>query len=81
MMKPDTTRVEDTGENEQTCLKYCRACPSYRQNSLERYPPGALFCARGTSAATVRKEGGCFCPACELFARHSLVIGHFCARR
>ena len=81
MMKPDTTRVEDSDANEQTCMKYCGSCPNYRQNSLNRYEPAWLFCSRGTSAAPRMKEATCFCPACELYARHSLVIGHFCERR
>jgi len=81
MMKPDTTRVEDSAQNEQICMKYCGACPSYRQNALDRHQPAALFCSRGTSGAPHRKEAGCFCPACELFTRHSLVIGHFCQQQ
>lgn len=81
MQKSDTTTVEDTLANQQTCMKYCGSCPSFRQNSLEQYPPGALFCARGVSAAPKKKEAGCFCPACELFTQHSLVIGHFCQKR
>jgi len=81
MMKPDTTTVEDTEENRQICRKTCHACPSYRQNSLSRYQPDSLFCACGTSAAPSMKEAGCFCPACELFTKHSLVIGHFCTQR
>jgi hypothetical protein len=24
---------------------------------------------------------GCFCPACEIFTEHGLVIGYFCAKR
>jgi hypothetical protein len=80
MMKTDTTPVEDTEENRQICRKTCRACPTYQHNSLERYQPDALFCARGTSSAPSKKELNCYCPACELWTKHSLVIGHFCAR-
>jgi len=81
MIKPGTIKVEDTEENRQICRKYCRACPSYKHNSLERYQPDALFCACGTSPAPSQKEVGCFCPACEIFAKHSLAIGHFCAKQ
>lgn len=81
MMKPDTTRVEDSDTNEQICMKYCGSCPTYRQNSLNKGKPAALFCSRGTSDAPHSKEAGCFCPACELFTRHSLVIGHFCQQQ
>ncbi len=80
MMKPDTTRVEDTEENREICRKTCHACPTYKLNSLERYPPGELFCACGMSSAPDKKEKNCFCPACEIFTKHSLVIGHFCIR-
>jgi ribosomal protein L44E len=80
MIKPGTVIVEDTEENRQVCRKYCRACPSYRQNSLEKYQPDELFCAGGRSQAPSKKEAGCFCPACELFAKHSLSIGHFCTK-
>ena len=81
MMKPDTKTVEDTEENREICRKTCHACPTYRHNSLERYQPDALFCACGTSAAPVKKEGSCFCPACEIFIKNSLAIGHFCIRQ
>ncbi len=75
-------RVDDTEENEEICRKYCGACPTYKRNFLERYPPDALFCARGVSSADPKvKAMGCFCPACELFAKHGLVIGYFCAKR
>ncbi|MGA2122260.1 MAG: DUF2769 domain-containing protein [Methanoregula sp.] len=80
MMKTGTTIVEDTEENRQICRKTCRACPTYKHNSLERYQPDTLFCARGTSQVPSKKGGECFCPACELFAKHSLVIGHFCVK-
>ena len=81
MMKSGTTLVEDTEENRQICRKTCRACPTYKHNSLERYQPDALFCACGTSSAPSKKELNCYCPACELWTKHSLVIGHFCAQR
>ena len=79
-MKSGVSIVEDTEENRQICRKTCHACPSYRQNSYGRYQPDALFCACGTSTAPSKKDVGCYCPACELYAKHSLVIGHFCSK-
>ncbi|OPY38356.1 MAG: hypothetical protein A4E35_00779 [Methanoregula sp. PtaU1.Bin051] len=74
--------VQDTPVNAEICGKYCGACPTYKRNFLARYGPGTLFCARGTSLATSKvKTMGCFCPACELFTEHSLVIGYFCAKK
>jgi hypothetical protein len=80
-MKSDTVKVEDTEENREICRKFCGVCPTYQRNSLGQSDPDSLFCARGTSSNRSMKEGNCFCPACELFDRNSLVIGHFCARR
>jgi hypothetical protein len=80
-MKSSTAEVEDTGENRQVCLKYCGVCPTYRRNTLEASQPDILFCSRGTSPVPSKQEVGCYCPACELFTSHSLIIGHFCARR
>jgi Protein of unknown function (DUF2769) len=80
-MRTGEDTVEDTEENRQICRKYCGVCPTYRHNALERFQPDSLFCARGTSSDPQKKELGCYCPACELFTQHSLVIGHFCSRR
>lgn len=80
MIKPEVKRVEDTEENRQICRKYCGACPTYKQNSLGQQQPDLLFCACGTSSAPAMKKAGCFCPACEIFTRNSLAIGHFCIR-
>jgi hypothetical protein len=79
-MKSRTIAVEDSLENQQICMKYCGACPSYRKNNLGQHQPDSLFCARGISNAPQMKEDRCFCPACELFTGYSLVIGHFCHR-
>lgn len=73
--------VEDTEANREICRKYCGSCPTYKRNILERFEPDTLFCARGVSAAPSKKTMGCFCPACELFTEHGLVIGYFCTRR
>jgi hypothetical protein len=80
-MKTDTSIVEDTEENRQICRKYCGACPTYKHNCLGESQPDTLFCARGTSPAPSQKELNCYCPACELYTKHSLVIGHFCFKR
>jgi hypothetical protein len=80
-MKSAERTVEDTEENRQVCMQYCGSCPTYKRSSLEKFQPDILFCARGTSSAPSKKEINCFCPACELFDRNNLVIGHFCARR
>ncbi|MGD0081242.1 MAG: DUF2769 domain-containing protein [Methanoregula sp.] len=42
--------------------------------------PAELFCARGTTSVPSPKELNCYCPACELWKKHSLVIGHFCVK-
>lgn len=77
-MKSDVRTVEDTEENRQICRKYCGVCPSYKHNALEKFQPDSLFCSRGLSSAPSQKELNCYCPACELYAKHSLIIGHFC---
>ena len=74
--------VEGSVENEGVCGKYCGACPTYKRNLLSRYQPAGLFCVHGTSPAPSKiKTMGCFCPACELFTEHGLIIGYFCAKR
>ncbi len=74
--------VDATDDNHATCRKYCGACPTYKRNILARYKPESLYCAHGTAQAPSKvKTMGCFCPACELFAEHGLVIGYFCAKR
>jgi hypothetical protein len=76
------TPVDDTPGNKEICIRYCGACPTHKRNILARYRPDTLFCARGTSSAPSKvKTIGCFCPACELFTKHGLVIGYFCAKR
>ncbi|MDD1694064.1 MAG: DUF2769 domain-containing protein [Methanoregula sp.] len=80
-MKSNVSVVEDTEENRQICRKYCGSCPTYKHNSLEKFQPDTLFCARGTSSCPSQKEMNCYCPACELYTKNHLVIGHFCARK
>jgi hypothetical protein len=79
-MRSDTSIVEDTEENRQICRKYCGACPTYQHNALNKSQPDTLFCARGISQVPSPKELNCYCPACELYTKHSLVIGHFCIK-
>jgi len=82
MVKSGMATVEDTPGNQEICRKYCGVCPTYKRNILARYQPDTLFCAHGTSSAPSKaKTIGCFCPACELFTKHGLVIGYFCAKR
>ena len=82
MVKTGMQPVEDSEENAEICRRYCGACPTYKRNLLSRHPPGALFCARGIAATPSKvKSMGCFCPACELFTEHGLVIGYFCAKQ
>jgi len=74
--------VDDTTENRKICRTYCASCPTYRGNKLAESSPDLLFCARGISSDASRiKTSGCYCPACELFTKHHLVIGYFCARQ
>jgi hypothetical protein len=80
-MSTDVSIVEDTEENREICRKTCGACPTFRHNALEKFQPDILFCARKESSAPSQKELNCYCPACELYTRHSLVIGQFCFRR
>jgi Protein of unknown function (DUF2769). len=79
-MKSSTVNIEDTDENRQICMKYCGICPNYQKNCLDRHQPESLFCARGRSNATQIREQRCFCLACEIFAKNSLALGHFCER-
>jgi hypothetical protein len=72
--------VENTEENKKICRKYCTICQNYKHHSLEKYQPTELFCGCGTSSASSMREPGCFCPACELFAKHHLRGGYFCVR-
>jgi len=82
MKTPDETiTVNDTVENLQICKKYCGSCPTFRAGNLSASPPGALFCARGKSSGPSEvKTINCYCPACEVFTKHKLIIGYFCAR-
>ena len=81
MSNSGNNSVPDTEENRQICRKYCTICENYKRHSLGNYQPTELFCSRGTSSAPSVKEIGCFCPACELFAKHHLRGGYFCAVR
>lgn len=81
MIIPHKDTVEDTEENREICRKTCRNCPSYKHHSLEKYQPTELFCSCGKSTAPTIKEIGCFCPACELFNKHHLSFGYFCAKQ
>ncbi len=82
MVKTGMKPVDDTIENQKICRQYCGICPTFRGNKLGEVPPHELFCGRGTSSAQSKvKTMGCFCPACELFTRHGLIIGYFCATR
>ena len=80
-MKSSEKKVEDTEENREIfAMKDGGFCPTYKHNSLEKFEPGALFCARGTSSAPSVKEVNCYCPACEIFDKNNLNIGRFCNR-
>jgi Protein of unknown function (DUF2769) len=77
----ETTTVDDTVENQQICKKYCGSCPTSKAGNLSESSPGALFCARGKSSGSSKvKTINCYCPACEVFTKHKLIIGYFCAR-
>ena len=81
VMKSTVEKVEDTAGNVEICKKYCGICPTYKANHLQDSPPQILFCARGKSAvAGEARAGTCYCPACELFTKEHLVIGHFCTK-
>lgn len=81
VMKSTVEKVEDTPGNVEICKKYCGSCPTYKANHLNDYPPQFLFCARGkTSIAEDAKPASCYCPACELFTKEHLIIGHFCMK-
>ncbi|MCX6688686.1 MAG: DUF2769 domain-containing protein [Methanoregula sp.] len=75
------TTVEDNETNLETCKRFCGACPTFKTNKLEKFPPQALFCARGkSSTAENARSSACYCPACELFTKDHLNIGHFCTK-
>jgi hypothetical protein len=78
--KDDTQSVDDTEENLELCI--CKMCPTFRENKLADYPPGALFCARGKSEipskVTIVK---CFCLGCDIFIKHGLVIDRLCVNQ
>lgn len=78
MINPAKNIPEDTEENRQICRKYCTICPNYKAHSLGKYQPTELFCGCGTSSSPDKKEIRCFCPGCELFAKHHLRVGFFC---
>ena len=73
----DTKRVDDNGENLEICN--CGVCPTFKDNKLSEYPPNALFCARGKSSIPSKvKTTSCYCPACDVFTKYELIIGHLC---
>ena len=76
----DTHRVDDTEENLEKCI--CKLCPTFRENKLADYPPGALFCGRGRSRIPEKvKMTKCYCLGCDLFIKHGLVIDRLCVNR
>jgi hypothetical protein len=81
VMKSTVEKVDDNAGNMEICKKYCGSCPTYKMNNLQNNPPQGLFCARGkSSVAENAKLGNCYCPACELFTKEHLIIGHFCTK-
>jgi hypothetical protein len=78
--KDNSRSVEDTEENLETCL--CKMCPTFKENKLADYLPGALFCARGRSEIPEKvKMGRCYCLGCEIFIKHGLVIDRLCVNQ
>jgi len=78
--KDDAQSVDDTEENLEQCI--CTMCPTWKENQLANFPPGALFCARGRSRIPEKvKMSRCFCLGCEVFIRHGLVIDRLCVNR
>lgn len=76
----DSQRVDDTEENLETCI--CKLCPTWKENTLADYSPGALFCARGRSRIPEKvKATKCYCLGCEVFINHGLVIDRLCVNR
>jgi len=78
--KDDTQRVDNTEENLETCI--CKLCPTFKENRLADYPPGALFCARGRSKIPAQvKMTKCYCLGCDIFIKHGIVIDRLCVNR
>jgi hypothetical protein len=78
--KDNSRSVDDTEENLAKCL--CKMCPTFRENRLADYPPGALFCGRGRSEIPEKvKMGRCYCLGCEVFIQHGLVIDRLCVNQ
>lgn len=66
------SKVEDTQENLDICLKNCGPCLSYPEVEGE-----ALFCARGKSSAPKTKKG-CNCGYCEVKKKYLCTGTYFC---
>jgi hypothetical protein len=78
--RDDTQSVDDTEENLERCI--CKMCPTFRENKLADYPPGALFYARGKSEIPSKVTmAKCFCLGCDIFIKHGLVIDRLCANQ
>jgi hypothetical protein len=78
--RDNSLTVDDTEESLAKCL--CKMCPTFRENQLADYPPGALFCARGRSEIPAKvKMGRCYCLGCEVFIQHGLVIDRLCVNQ
>ena len=78
--RDDTQSVDDTEENLKKCI--CKMCPTFRENKLADYPPGALFCARGKSEIPSKVNiAKCFCLGCDIFMKHRLVIDRLCVNQ
>lgn len=66
------SKVEDSQENINICLKFCGPCLSNPGIEGE-----ALFCARGKSSAPVTKNG-CNCGYCDVKKKYFCSGTYFC---
>jgi hypothetical protein len=66
------SKVPDTPENVDICVKYCGTCKTYPGVEGE-----ALFCARGKSTSP-KERMGCNCPSCEVQATCGLTGAYYC---
>jgi len=72
--------VENNEANMKICKDYCGPCPMFKPNELMKFPPNALFCARGASEKPKDqiKKASCNCFGCPIFDKHELKDGYFC---
>jgi hypothetical protein len=65
-------KVEDSQENVDACLKFCKPCLTYPGGEGE-----ALFCSRGKSD-TPKPKKGCNCGICDVRKKYGCTGFYYC---